>query len=1020
MLAIASLVAIVSVVILVLVMVLSHRGDVARQGSDLRNFTTAKARALREALAQGMPKDQAILLIVDTPAFDKLAEIDYEYYLVQNDGMGLVVLNHRREPERQRVPEYRLPGLTPFLAAARGETGVYIGPGSDTARIVSAYVPVPELDAGLVAITSLATRDQQFFRYLFTVFASTGLLFAAILLAFRAYARRATAAIMQSERKFETLLQNSHGGVIVYDPDFKVLYHNDAALSIHGLERLHNGKRNQAFASVLDADERPVPEEELPQAKAFRTGLKEGPTVIGIKHESRIDWSLVTAAPLQDEQGKVEAVILSFFDYNPLRKAQESIRQSEKMLSESQSISRTGSFELSRAGAIRLSQEGARILGLDPAKPEYDLARSLTRLLPSDRPALETALAQAFAGDYFEIELHTRGADGRHLTLLANGGPMESGRRGEEFDRIVGAFRDVTAERLATEQIVLAGKVYETALEGIVITDAEGTILTVNAAFGNITGYAAAEAVGKNPRILKSDHHDAAFYKNLWSTLLEAGKWEGEIWNRRKDGTVYPEWLSITAVKDPSGAIMRYVAVFRDRSEAKEREAAIDRLTHHALLTDLPNRHLFLDLMSQALSLADRKGERLAVAYLDIDGFKRVNDNFGYRAGDKVLQELAERLRKRLRRSDMIARVGGDEFVLLLGEIGEAIGGVRAIENVLSSIELPFDISGHEIFLRASAGLAFWPGDGRSAEELLANANSAASVAKSERVGSYFIYTSAIRNKVVKRFGAENRLRKAIEKGELALHFQPRISTADLSIIGMEALVRWRDEDGSLIPPSEFIPVAEESGLIVPLGEWVLHRSLEQTKLWRDEGRELVVSVNLSARQFRDADVERLIARALEATHYPPQGLELEITESLAMADVEHTSDLMRALNSRGVHFSLDDFGTGYSSLSYLKSLPIQWIKIDQSFVRDIDNSASAANSIVKAIVSMSRSLDIGTIAEGCETRAQYDFLRALGCDQIQGYFFSRPLAADDFQDFLRRGVPPMEISPPDSAPGRS
>ncbi|HUW42504.1 MAG TPA: EAL domain-containing protein, partial [Rectinemataceae bacterium] len=827
------------------------------------------------------------------------------------------------------------------------------------------------------------------------------------------------AAVMQSERKFETLLQNSHGGVIVYDPDFRVLYRNDQALSIHDLEQLHDIKTSADHASVMDADERVIAVENLPAVQALGTGRKVGPVVIGIRRGDRVDWSLVTATPLKDEHGAVEAVIVNFFDYNPLRKAQETIRESEKMLRESQRISRTGSFEISRTGTIRLSQEGSRILGLDSSKPSIDLQVGLSRLAAADRPLLEETLAKAFAGEYFEIELHTCADGGKNLTLLANGGPMQAGEQGSA-DRIVGAFRDVTEERLATEQIVLAGKVYDTTIEGITITDTAGTILTVNAAFENITGYAAAEAIGKNPRLLKSDYHDASFYRNLWDTLLDTGRWEGEIWNRRKDGTVYPEWMSITAVKDASGATTRYVAVFRDRSEAKAREAAIERLSHHDLLTDLPNRHLFLDLMVQALSLAERKGERLAVAYIDIDGFKRVNDNFGYREGDRILQELAERLRKRLRRSDTLARVGGDEFVLLLGEIGEDINGARTLEDVLRSIEAPFIAAGSEVFLRASAGLAFWPGDGRDADELLTNANSAANVAKSERVGSYYIYTSAIRDRVVRRFDVESRLRRAIEKEELVLHYQPRVSTVNLRILGMEALVRWRGEDGKLIPPAEFIPIAEDSGLIVPLGEWVLHRALEQTRIWRESGHDLVVSVNLSARQFRDSDVERLIVGALDAARYPPQGLELEITESLAMADMKRTTDLMLSLSSRGIHFSLDDFGTGYSSLAYLKSLPIQWIKIDQSFVRDIGLPGSASDSIVKAIISMSRSLDIGTIAEGCETSEQFSFLRDLGCDQIQGYFFSRPLPAEAFGEFLRQGVPRMAAGPKDSGVGCS
>ncbi len=553
------------------------------------------------------------------------------------------------------------------------------------------------------------------------------------------------------------------------------------------------------------------------------------------------------------------------------------------------------------------------------------------------------------------------------------------------------------------DRMVLAAEVFDTVREGITITDATGAILSVNGAFCDITGYSRDEALGKNPRILKSDRHGPEFYEAMWASLRETGRWSGHIWNRRRDGTVYRERLSITKVRDARGRTSGYVAIFIDLSDSPDGD---DRCApNRDPLTGLPNRELLKDRLSTAIARAEREATGIGLLYVDLSSFKYVNTSYGYASGDSLLQSMGERLSASMRKGDTLSRIAADDFVALLPSLERPEDAVASAGHLLETVRRPFELSGESVYPDASIGVAVYPEDGSSADELLASANAALAHAKESGPGSIRSYTPAYQERAARRLSLDGRLRRAVERESFAVYYQARVDAATRRVESAEALVRWIDGD-AVIPPSEFIPLAEDNGLIVPIGEWVLARALSDLRSWLERDPSLRVSVNLSARQFRLPDIGERVDRALSSAGVPYDRLELELTESVAMHDVARSVAVMSDLDRRGLSFSLDDFGTGYSSLYYLNRLPIRWLKIDQSFVRDIRQpDASPSNAIVNTIIDMARSLGLGTIAEGCETEEQFGFLSRRGCSQVQGYLFSRPAPAPEFEKLIGRGL---------------
>ncbi|GMQ88669.1 MAG: hypothetical protein BMS9Abin09_0099 [Gammaproteobacteria bacterium] len=544
-------------------------------------------------------------------------------------------------------------------------------------------------------------------------------------------------------------------------------------------------------------------------------------------------------------------------------------------------------------------------------------------------------------------------------------------------------------------------QVFESTLEGIMITSAEGIIQAVNPAFTEITGYPAEEAIGDNPRILHSGRQSEVFYEEMWQALLSTGQWQGEIWNRRKNGEVYPEWLVITAIHDEASKVKQYVALFNDITEQKKNEEQLAHQAYHDALTNLPNRLLFDDRLNLALSHAQRHDEKLAVMFLDLDRFKNINDSLGHSIGNHLLKGVAERLVRCLRQEDTVARMGGDEFTILLPHIPHADRAMEVAEKILDSLKKPLSLEGHELFVSASIGISIYPDDARQAESLMKNADTAMYRAKERGRDNYQFYTAAMNTRALERLTLENQLRRALEREQFELYYQPQMHLGTGQIIGAEALLRWRTEQGELISPAEFIPLLEDTGLILPVGAWVLQQACTQNSAWQAAGYPpLHIAVNLSARQFGQRDLVSQVLDCLATTGLQARYLELEITESIMMDAAQGKPGMLEAFKEAGLQLAVDDFGTGYSSLSYLKKLPVDTIKIDQSFVRDMARDPEDA-AIVKTIITLAHDLKRRVIAEGVETQEQLDLLRTLGCDEIQGYLLSRPLPAEALASWL-------------------
>lgn len=580
---------------------------------------------------------------------------------------------------------------------------------------------------------------------------------------------------------------------------------------------------------------------------------------------------------------------------------------------------------------------------------------------------------------------------------------------------VIGAvitFFDLTERLQAEAKSRLAATVFESTHEGVIIADADGCIVAVNQAFTRVTGYTEAEAIGRKPSLLQSGRHGPDFYAAIWLALEEAGHWQGEIWNRRKNGELYPELLSISAVRDRRGAVCNYVGIFTDISQLKESEAKLSHLAHYDPLTGLPNRLLLSSRLQHAIEQAQRQDYRLAVLFLDLDRFKNVNDSLGHQVGDELLRAVTERLGQRLRAEDTLARLGGDEFVVLLERLREPRDAALVARIMLDALTEPFVLArGHEVYIGASIGISLYPDDGQEVAQLIQHADVAMYQAKDQGRNAYGFYTQTLTENANQRLAMETKLRRALERDEFVLHYQPQANLFDGDLIGAEVLIRWRHDGDGLIPPNQFIPLAEETGLIIPLGEWVLRQSCAQWAKWRTEGRSPpTLAVNISPRQFRQQDLARTVERILAETGMPASALELELTEGALMHQGVGAEATLRELKRLGISLAIDDFGTGYSSLAYLKRFPIDRLKIDQSFVRDISVDTND-RELVSTIIAMGRNLNLQVLAEGVETQEQLVFLTDKGCDAYQGYLFGRPMSAEAFSALLD-ARPKMEKAP--------
>jgi diguanylate cyclase (GGDEF)-like protein/PAS domain S-box-containing protein len=695
----------------------------------------------------------------------------------------------------------------------------------------------------------------------------------------------------------------------------------------------------------------------------------------------------------------------------------EERKQVEATLSES--TARYSAVTQSSNDAIVTADSSGSIVGWNKqAAAIFDYSEAeisgepLTRVIPNlyhanpPKGGKSAANESLVVGKAFETE--GRRKDQSALPIEVALAKWEVG--GNQF--VTSTIRDISEKKQAEHHLRVAATTFEIQ-EGVAITDADQVFLRVNRAFCDITGYSSEELVGKTPQMVRSDRHDPAFFKAMWDSINHTGNWKGEIWNKRRNGEVYPAWVSIAAVKGIDGRVSNYVGTYADITLRKAAEDEIAHLAFYDHLTDLPNRRLLLDRLRHALATYGRSGQRGALMFLDLDNFKTLNDTQGHDAGDQLLIAVAERLTRCVRHGDTVARLGGDEFVVMLEGLDDsemaAIQTETIAEKIRFSLSQPYllnkpwateEPSQHTHFCSSSLGITLFQDESVSAEELMKRADTAMYQAKAAGRNTLRFFDPQMQATIAARAALDSDLRHAIEAGQLLLYYQPQVNEEG-QLTGAEALIRWQHPRDGMVSPTTFIPLAEENGLILPIGLWVLETACVQLAAWagRPTTEQLTIAVNVSAHQFRQRDfVDRVLA-TIEETGANPRRLKLELTESLLVHDVEEIIEKMQALKARGVGFSLDDFGTGYSSLSYLLRLPLDQLKIDQSFVRDILSDPGVA-AVARTVVALGQSLGLAIIAEGVETAGQRDFLAKIGCLAYQGFFFSRPLPIERFEQF--------------------
>lgn len=694
-------------------------------------------------------------------------------------------------------------------------------------------------------------------------------------------------------------------------------------------------------------------------------------------------------------------------DISGRKQAERELRHSQDMLNEAQRMGKLGAWELDlMGGALRWSDEIFRIFELDSARFQPSYESFLNVIHPDDRERVNTAYTDSLQDKLpYDVEHRLLMPDGR-IKWVREHCSSEFDEEGRPL-RSIGAVQDITEQKQAEYTLRVAATAFETH-EGIMITDVQGNILRVNHAFQEITGYTFDEVKGRNPRLLSSGRHNREFYAAIWQELLASGTWSGEIWDRRKNGEIYPKWLTITAVRDGGGQTSEYVAIFSDITARKQAEEEIRSLAFYDALTHLPNRRLLLDRFRLALSMSARSHSYGGLLFLDMDRFKTLNDTLGHDYGDDMLVEVSRRIQSCVREVDTVARLGGDEFVVLLEELGpnpaEATQRIALVaEKIRVLLAQPYQLKGHEHHSSPSIGVVLYLGNEKGVDELLKHADMAMYQAKGSGRNAVRFYDPRMQQEVEMRVAMESDLRKAVAQGQLQLYYQVQVDEEGRPT-GAEALIRWTHPHRGMVSPAQFIPVAEEGLLILEIGQWVLDTACCQLAEWTDKDtlRHLSLAVNVSAQQFRLPDFVERVDSTLRRHGIVPERLKLELTESVVLSDVADVIAKMRELKVLGVRLSLDDFGTGYSSLSYLKALPLDQIKIDQSFVRDIVTDPNDA-VMVETIIGMAKNFGLDVIAEGVETEEQKLFLKRHGCLSYQGYLFGKPVPAEQFEALLAR-----------------
>lgn len=785
-----------------------------------------------------------------------------------------------------------------------------------------------------------------------------------------------------NENRMKQTVMNAPLPVLLHD-DNKVVLVNNKWCEITGYEKKDFIYTNDCIEKLIPYANKEEVKKTLTDAlKTTGNKAVSKETVIVTKNKKERNW-IFTTSFLENSFNGNELYITIAMDITKQKEKEEEIENLAKFPSENPNP------------ILRISKKDYKVMYTNKAGNmliDYWKMNSLEKEVPEE---CRTLLDEAYEDN--EIKQVERTLD-NGITLFVNITPVK------EFGYVNIYGQDITDLKKTKEELRFIAKVFENSNEGIVITDLKGNILKANKAFLRITGYSKEEVIGQNPRIIKSDKHGKEFYSKLWSSIKNKGKWENEIWNRRKNGEIYPAWLSITTIKNNQNEVTNYIGMSIDISQVKETEEQVRQLINFDPLTNIPNRTLLRDRLQQALIKADYDDQihMVAILCIDIDNFKLINETLGHRSGDKLLTEVAARLNKSIGKGDTVARLSADEFIIVLTKLIRTITAATTAKNIIDDLSKPFVIDNKEIFITISIGISVYPFDGQDIDSIMKSGDTAMHYVKKRGKNNYQFYSQSMNKAAFDRLELETSLRKALDKGEFLLNYQPKLNLKTGKITGMEALIRWSHPVLGMVSPVKFIPLAEEIGLIVEIGDWVLEQACKDTQMLIEKGLPPVsVSVNLSGKQFKQKRIIRSINEKLEISGLDPKYLDLEITETAIMGSAKYMVTKLYEIKDMGISLSIDDFGTGYSSLSYLKYFPIDTLKIDRSFIKDCITDMDNAE-ISKVIITLSHSLGLNVVAEGVETKEQLNFLKKYQCDQIQGYLISKPVSIHEIEKLIQ------------------
>lgn len=801
------------------------------------------------------------------------------------------------------------------------------------------------------------------------------------------------ARLHDSRERYRVLAEFSSDWEYWLGPESRYLYVSPACQRISGYPAARFVDDPDLFAGLI------VPAD-LPAWEAHLGALRANPAADLEVVELRIracdgseHWIEHICNPVTSEDGRFLGRRGVNRDITDRKGFEEELRRSEDFLNATGRMARVGGWEYDPATeGVRWTQETAVLLGFSSREP-LGLEDLVARFDPRDGAVLRGSLAEAIEqGKPFDMEARLATSRSAPTWIQIT---CEPSIEDDGVVKLLGAVQDITARVEAEKSLRQAARVFESTAEGVIITDKESRILAVNRAFTEITGYTEAEVLGRTPRIMRSARHDQDFYDSMRECLDETGQWRGEIWNQRKDGHVYPALLTISAVTDGAGELTHYVGVFSDISQIKQSEERLEFLAHHDPLTSLPNRSLFQQRLEKCLQRAKRYRRQFALLFLDLDRFKEVNDTLGHAVGDALLLEVAGVLAGQVREVDTTARLGGDEFVIILEDIPASRFAATFADRLMDVFSRPFQVQGRELFVTASVGISIYPDDGMDMDSLVRHADVAMYKTKSAGRNGFSFFEKAMSEGAMERLRLVHDLRFALQRQEMVLHYQPQVTLREGRLCGVEVLCRWRHPELGWIPPTVFIPLAEEAGFMDALGTWVLSRSCEQLRAWDRAGfRVPRLAVNLSVRAMQRPGLVERVESVLSEAGLEPDRLELEVTETKIMHRAEDAVEVLQALRRMGVTIAIDDFGTGYSSLAYLKRLPLSRLKIDASFTERLTLDASD-DGIARAIIALAHNMGLEAMAEGVETAEQVDFLLAEGCMEGQGFLFSRALTPE-------------------------